>query len=203
MTNVIQYNDVMIDIETLDTSPDAVVLSIGAVLFNAHEHERWADIEADKDRHFHQALNCTSQVSIGRTISVSTVFWWLDRSKAAQSALLNRQRFQVADVLQELNRFVYGVQNVWANGPSFDLTILRSLYKDFEIEFELGYWQDRDYRTALTMAGMGRRKNKPEFMIEHDPIQDCIFQIIGVQEATWRIENNNSNTQSTSTFQAN
>src|SRR6478609_5266295 len=60
---------VMIDLETLGTSADAVWLSIAAIQFDPHTGEIGARFNANVD--------LASAQKAGRTISADTLKWWL------------------------------------------------------------------------------------------------------------------------------
>ena len=69
-----EYNDIMLDIETLDTSPSAIVLSIGAVKFNS----------VGLGDTFYVRLDSDPQLALGRTQSEATLTWWAGQSDAAR-----------------------------------------------------------------------------------------------------------------------
>ncbi|POO54357.1 hypothetical protein CPJ18_02345 [Agrobacterium rosae] len=62
--------DLMIDIETLGTAPGSVILSVGAVTFNAETGEFGEG--------FYAAVEPQSAVDMGLTIDVSTLKWWME-----------------------------------------------------------------------------------------------------------------------------
>ena len=68
--------DCMIDLETLDTSPGAVVLTIGAVKFNPRGtgiiDELYIRVDVDE------------QIALGRTVDEGTVEWWSTQPQAVQ-----------------------------------------------------------------------------------------------------------------------
>lgn len=79
--------DAMIDIETLDTRPSAVVLSIGVVLFN----RRNADVPfKELNLKFGKREFRDEQIMMGRTISKDTAQWWRGQDPEAKSCLSRR-----------------------------------------------------------------------------------------------------------------
>ena len=70
--------DVMIDLETLDTSPTAVVLSLGAVAFDPYTHAHGATFYVEFTNFLEQ------QTGVGRTISPSTMLWWMQQNATAR-----------------------------------------------------------------------------------------------------------------------
>ena len=58
-----------IDLETLDTSPSATVLSLGAVKFNPLD-------TSEPHSELYIKIDIDEQDSLGRTASDSTIEWW-------------------------------------------------------------------------------------------------------------------------------
>lgn len=166
-----KYSDLMIDIETLATSANAYVLSIGAVAFNKDTHE------IDAGVHFALAPN-----EQRRAVSFSTVKWWLAQGKAAQEAAFAGST-PTTLALRQLGAYIG--QNctskcrVWANGPQFDLVILRSLCDDFNFQPPWHYRQERDFRTFT--EGRDVTLAVPRVGEAHNALDDAIWQAKAVQ----------------------
>jgi hypothetical protein len=62
--------DIMLDIETLSTRPDAVVLTIGAVKFSP-----WAS-DVNTDDGLYVRVNVDEQLELGRHVQQDTIDWW-------------------------------------------------------------------------------------------------------------------------------
>ncbi len=170
--------DIMIDIETLDTRPSSLVLTIGAVLF---------DGTGSSDQ-FHTALNVDEQVRYGRTMSMATLGWWM--KQGSNSAILDqvtKEQRLVGERLREFFNFYTRVsllERVWANSPSFDITILESLAKDVGLTVPWSYRQLRDVRTLREEARMDRNWTPENWDgTAHDAVNDCLLQIATVIEA--------------------
>lgn len=67
----------MIDIETLATKPDAVVLTVGGVKFNPYSAE-------EPHTPFSVRLDIDEQTAKGRVIDPNTIEWWSKQDKAIQ-----------------------------------------------------------------------------------------------------------------------
>ncbi len=173
--------DLMIDLETLDTSPTAVVLSLGAVVFDPYTHARGATFYVEFTNFLEQ------QTGVGRTISPSTVLWWMGQNAAARevfkpkeasnercSALWGLTYF--ADYLKPLN-----IKRVWAKDPDFDVVILRSLYQTNApgLAFPFKYSAGRSVRTVEDMPFAPLRDAPP---VAHNALDDAIAQATRVQE---------------------
>lgn len=127
---------IMIDIETLGTSSNCVVASIGAKeMFGKGE--------------FYRKLDWSQQTRKRRVIEPSTVRWWLQQSADAQAELVEVGD-DVETVLNDLADFCGRDSHcfLWANGSIFDIGILRSLYHDFRVGFPTTYDKELDFRTV-------------------------------------------------------
>ena len=90
--------DCMIDLETLDTVPEAVVLTVGAVKFkpggNSIQDELYIRLDVDE------------QINTNRTVDDRTVAWWSTQPQSIQDeALGEHNRTSVTDTIKQLNRF--------------------------------------------------------------------------------------------------
>ena len=165
--------DVMLDIETLGTCPDCVVLTLGAVKFNPYtSDEVVAGIYCRPD--------VDEQIERGRIVREDTMQWWLEQAEAVrEEALGEDDRIPVQQMLQELNRFLVGVNNIWAQGTVFDIGILEHLYTQYGMTPNWQYWQISDSRTLFKVHGDPREKNKEGL---HNALEDCVSQAQAVQE---------------------
>jgi hypothetical protein len=164
--------DLMVDIETLATDPRAIVLSIGAVRFTR---------DGPLPEQFYACLGLGDQVAKARrTLSVDTLMWWMDQSAEARAKAFSRQREGVTAALRRLADFVPDGANVWANGPSFDLVILESLYFDARLEQPWPFWRHRCVRTIVEAGGVDARRYASA---SHHPVEDCLRQVAMVNAA--------------------
>jgi 3' exoribonuclease, RNase T-like len=163
----------MLDIETLGTCPDCVVLTLGAVKFNPYAREEVAGgiyCKPDVD----------DQIVRGRLVREDTMQWWAEQAEDVREEALGMEgRIPVVQMLQELNRFLVGVGNVWAQGTVFDIGILEHLYKQYDMVPNWQYWQILDSRTLFKIHGDPRVKGKVGL---HNALEDCVSQAEAVQE---------------------
>lgn len=137
---------IMIDLETMGTRPNAPIVAIGAVAFNAHGVEK----------EFYCTVSLHSAVRSGAVIDPSTVMWWLGQDKIAQDALTDKQEEAVAiDVaLADFMQFVcsYGdsLNGVWGNGATFDNVLMHESGKRCGV-LMWEFWKDKCYRTVKGM----------------------------------------------------
>lgn len=162
----------MVDLETLDTRPSTVVLSIGAVVFDP------------SDDVFHsQYWRCTwqDQLDAGRTVSESTIRWWLKQSDEARAAL-DGDRAPLSIVLGELGSLYrgHGCERLWARGASFDISILEHAYGAQNLPWR--YNAPRDCRTFDDLLPPNFADDIPAG-VAHNALEDAIWQARIVHKA--------------------
>lgn len=134
---------IMLDIETLGTSKDSVVLAIGAVEFN----------DTGVVKQFYVQIDPESCTDWGLRIDARTVMWWLDQNDAARKQLTSTKGKALDIALAELRAaFNWKDAEVWANGIDFDFTILEQAYKAIGHEAPWPYWAKMDYRTVKNLV---------------------------------------------------
>lgn len=156
--------DLMIDIETLDVRDSATILTIGAQGFDL-----WSDRLTDVT--FYTRLDLESQPT--RTIDDGTVEWWGKQSPEAQEeALGDGNRILITDALTQLSKIAWKHQRIWANGTTFDITILEHAMAQCGVNVPWKYWQVMDARTLYKLAPeVGKLTNN------HNALADCVNQI--------------------------
>jgi len=159
---------VMIDLETLGTSPQAPILSIGAVFFDPETGET--------GRTLHDKLDFESACE-GRAIDPATVKWWLTQSEDARQALLEDFGTSQISALELLTEFLSVGAVVWGNGAVFDISMLEDLYRQHEMRIPWTFWNVRDVRTIVDCAEGIISKEDFEFEgVKHDALADAIHQ---------------------------
>ena len=175
---------IMLDLETLDTTSSAVVISIGAVAFDPHTNELG-------DRFYVETVEDTeAQQARGRTISGDTVRWWMQQDVLAKRVFATPppdgvERVSTLEALSRFGLFVAanGDRDVelWGNGADFDNVVLGSLYDAFGLSKPWSYSRNRCYRTMKNI-GIGPRKPKVREGVHHNALDDAITQAVHLQE---------------------
>ena len=164
--------DVMLDLETLSTRPDATILTFGACKFNPYTQHDIVD-------GIYFRVNVDEQTELGRHVDDNTIEWWSKQAEDVYSEAFNSEdRISLEQFSQELNRFVVGADNIWAQGPVFDIVILENLYRQLGLPTPWQFWQIRDSRTLLSTLGDPREKNKAGL---HNALEDAVSQAQAVQ----------------------
>lgn len=141
---------IMVDLETLGTSPNSAILSLGAVKFDP-ETEKFTD-------EFYMVVNTQSCLDIGQSIDQDTVHWWnrqspearlvLEQAKAPTESGVN---YPVREVMSRFASFAHYNSNVWGNGSDFDNAIIQEIYRKLGIRQPWAFWNNRCYRTMKNM----------------------------------------------------
>ncbi len=129
---------IMIDLETMGTRPNAPIIAIGAVAFDA---------ETIHDE-FYSVVDLADAVAEGAVMSPDTVLWWLKQSDAARAAF-DRPGDPLGLTLGAFREWItkFNLDGVWGNGASFDNTILSEAYQRIGTSAPWPFWKDRCYRT--------------------------------------------------------
>lgn len=166
---------IMIDIETLDTTARAVVISIGAVAFGFQTGAQTYP--------FYRGMAYDDQIRMGRMMSQSTLKFWSEQPDEARAAAFGGDRVPTEVVLKELGEFIKRHRDgdtdrplVWAYPASFDFAILEDLYRDYNSFAPWGHRDRRCARTLYSLAGNPSFSHEGD-LIPHHPVSDCQVQI--------------------------
>ncbi len=166
--------DIMIDLETLATTPDATILTIGAVKFDPFGDEL-ADPTMEK---FYVKVDVDSCDALGLRVDNSTVEWWGNQSKEAQDeAFSPDNRIPITDAMNQLYKFCWGSKRVWSHGASFDVIICEHIFRKIGKAIPWQFWTVRDTRTLFDI---GINPNRPP-VLKHHALEDAWNQAVGVQ----------------------
>lgn len=161
--------NIMLDFETLGLSENAVLLSLGAVVFDPATGELGGQFYGNID----------PRLQPGREISADTVLWWLKQDDAARSKITDALKFTdmiesgevdalegeaVEEVFENAahpihhvaRAFINWVEHfndeveVWTNG-AVDHAWLESMMKYSGLKNPIKFWNQRDYRTLKAL----------------------------------------------------
>ena len=161
---------VMIDLETMGNKSRAAIISIGAVEFDIETGET-----GDK---FYANVDLQSSLDAGLEVNGDTIGWWLEQSDEARKRVMQETE-PLEIVLKEFSLWfsLFGKHvQVWGNSARFDLGILEDAYEALGLTIPWNFRNERDLRTLVSFYP--EMKDKQNFKgVEHDPIDDCEFQI--------------------------
>ena len=203
--------EMMFDLETLDVKSSALVLSVGAVIFETLPAET-GNYYVIRDR-FYRVLDMERQFMIGRTVSQATLLWWMQQCQDARDEAFAPVRHNVYRVMDELQDFVDAhdvttrdfstvkidtppvetvqkINKFWASPVSFDFGIWDSLADDMSHSTPWRYNNVFDVRTVVNEASYpakNHRLTRKVSGLAHMPVYDCEWQIDELHAARAKI----------------
>jgi len=162
--------DLFIDVETAGKSDRAAIISIGMQFCNIRTGE--------KGPTFYAQISPISALQYGEKDESTMAFW--NSSKTTPEA--RREAFggtkTAPQVGAEVISFVKTQPYIkpWGNGSIFDVTIMQHWFRMLGIEIPWNFWDARDLRTLLDIAGMNK-KSVPFEGTEHVAIDDVMHEV--------------------------
>lgn len=175
--------DLMIDLETLGTAQDCVVLSIGGCFFDIPTQQLGL--------RFYGALQIQDQLNAKRTVTEDTIKWWMKQSPEARQ-VFETEGLPVIKALTEISAVIKKEcpdkrkLKVWGNGSTFDISILENLFALCKLELPWNYSGVQDLRTFRRFVGGGDRI-KP-LGTKHNAADDAVSQAAYVLEKCKPVE---------------
>jgi 3' exoribonuclease, RNase T-like len=177
--------DIMIDLETLDTTPYCVILTIGAVRFDPKGQGVVERLE------LRPTIEDQTEL-YDRKIDDSTIKWWSTQStEAMQEAFSDEGRTSFKDCMEKLYKFCWNKRAVWSNGAAFDIvaieTGMRQTLTDIPNPIPWPFYTVRDTRTLYEVANVSLKDKKYGTKTTHRAVEDAEHQAIVVQDAYMRL----------------
>ena len=168
---------VMLDLETLSTRPNAVILSLGAVIFDPHslsQPKAWLSLKFDVDE----------QIAHGRDVQDDTLAWWSRQSpEVIELSMGEKDRESVTSALEKFTKFVLHADEIWSQGPVFDIVMLENIYSQYQMHVPWPYWKIRDSRTLFKVLNHDPRSElRGASASHHDALDDAVIQALAVQQ---------------------
>jgi len=176
--------DLMLDLETMGTEMDAVIVQIGACYFERSFGHILGEFLINVDMN--------SCIDWGLSISPSTVWWWKKQSKEAQDALKTPEPVKLEDAVEAFRAFTQENDSghncfLWCH-PNFDEPILKNAFNACGTNFPFKYYAVRDVRTAVDLSGIDISE-VVQNGTHHNALDDCKYQARLVSES-FKIINN-------------
>jgi len=182
--------DLMIDLETLGTNVDAPIISIGAAFFDI-ENKTVGDT-------FYLVLDVADQIdSKVRFADASTIKWWMQQGDAAKKVFKDGAK-PTKEVLELLRTWIMthagskatktNKVKVWGNGSSFDITLMETIFKAYNVECPWQFYNVMDLRTYRRFVANGAKVEKLEGT-DHNALDDSINQINFIFKYADRLNN--------------
>lgn len=167
-------NAIMLDLETLSTKNDAMIVSIGAVAFDTEMRR----IDPDN---FYSAIKLESATG---HISTDTVRWWMAQSDEARAVFSAQETTSEALALLDFDAWIRAVipvesqesVTVWSNGASFDCVVLRNAYERNGYIPPWKWYNDRCYRTYMRTFEHHLDGTAVQCGVAHNALDDAQYQ---------------------------
>jgi hypothetical protein len=157
---------VMLDLETMGTGANSVILAIGAVRF-------YPDSREILDT-FYAVLSTVEQEYLGSTTDEATEKWWLSQSKEART-VLSSPMTSLYPALQAFSDWMDAGSEVWGNGADFDNAMLAELHRKVGMTQPWKFFNNRCYRT---MKNMFPRVTFKRMGVYHNAVDDAKSQAV-------------------------
>jgi hypothetical protein len=183
-------NEMMIDLETRDTIPSAIIQSIGAVVWKTVEKDFFGagwrpmpGLDYEVVERYYRKPDTKEQEAEGRTQSIATMKWWAEQDiDAFNEAFSTHDRRPIEEVWRDLLLLAaaHGVTRFWASPCTFDFPILGDFQRMFGLNEIWSYNQMYDVRTVVLESNLSVKNHVPMRPIAgkaHMPVTDCEWQI--------------------------
>lgn len=186
------FDHISLDIETLGTTADCMILSVGAVKF---------DIETG-DIHnagFYRKVSIESNKAWKRDFSADTLRWWMNQKDAARLEAFKMDAGKLdpaiigvplEEMLNNLSAWMGDIKHpnvykVWGNGADFDQPFLQHAYKEAGVPVPWKFWDNRCLRTLKNLP-VARSVKLERAGVHHNALDDAIHQA-NLVCAIWRL----------------
>jgi hypothetical protein len=157
---------VMMDLETLGTDANAVIVAIGAVVFDFEKpdfHETW-----------YTTVDARSCVDAGLAMTPETVVWWLQQSEQAREIFKTKGH----DLKTSLHLFAAWIKEhdpvgIWGNGADFDNVLMANAYKAIKEPLPWRYYKNSCFRTMKNLF----KVSVPRIGTHHNALDDAMYQM--------------------------
>lgn len=163
----------MLDLETLGTVADAVIISIGAVRFDLES-------AAIDNAGFYASISIDSNLEAKRRIQEDTLLWWLKQGEAAQSVFHESKQTLRTALVEFADWLGDGENMMWSNGADFDLPMVAHAYTSLSMETPWKFWNSNCFRTYKKLPG-AKQIRAAAMGVKHNALSDAYQQAQTVQ----------------------
>ncbi len=178
----------ILDVETLDITPKAIILTVGIV--TAEISDGGLDI---LDRHYWRVQPSEQP---GRTCSEETLEWWRNQPSPARHEALVTTAFYREPLLQMLAAVAATLETypypIWGNGSDFDNAIMQDAFQQAGMKWP--YHRNGCLRTARKIAKSIVRDfqdpARPAHLIRHVALDDAEYESLLLACCMFAIDGN-------------
>jgi hypothetical protein len=186
----------LLDIETLGTNADAVVVSVGIVAIDSTKDYTYKELI---DNGFYVTLDVKSQVDSGRKIDKDTLAWWGTQGDEAMKVLEpSKDDIHWNQLLPAIFNYFKEVEAspkdvlVYARGSHFDFGILHDLFRvtgdagAYDLPWR--WWNIHDSKTVQITLLDEKIDVHPEGFIHHNALHDAAREYMNIQLAIYKFQ---------------
>jgi len=163
----------MVDCETWGTNNEAVIISIGAVLFDPYAQHTVGES-------FHVAIDPSSCTFYGLKPDMTTIMWWMGEERdEARKTHMEQEQIDLASALDGFISWFGEDKPVWGYGAVFDNVILRSAFRLVGLKCPWSFRNDRCFRTFTYLAPLVPRPTNGG--VVHHALDDAKSQAYWLQ----------------------
>lgn len=175
---------VIFDLETLDTQPTGVIVSMGVIPFQLQEKNTFEELVA---KGINMLFERQPQIDAGCSISQATLDWWVKQGKEARECLEGGDRIHPKDMHTVMKAaFSIPPKTKWyCRGQHFDFPMVINLCHLLGIREPWGYQDPRDLRTWFDFYKGYERdlwRDKQEGFIAHNSLHDSALEALHMQQ---------------------
>lgn len=171
-------DNIMLDLECLNSQTTAAIISIGAVYFDIQKQELGSELYIELSQNAIQ-----EQLNLGRTWSLSTNIWWMQQSDEARAVWSGKGlKSDNKECVNKIKEF-WGIYpehgsnvKVWGNGSTYDNVCLQSYLRTFKARIPWSYKGDLCYRTVKSL--FGNRAKLERIGAHHNGLDDAKTQAL-------------------------
>jgi len=169
----LEFTHTCIDLETLSTQSDAVIVTIAAVKFR---------FDTDETEKFCVNVNPREGKELGLHISKDTLDWWRLQNPEAVKAWQHSQ-IGLSDALDQFLEFVPSSKTMkfYCQGTNFDFPVMESSFRVTGKREPWKFYNLVDIRTICWLASFDY-KNAPRVGEYHNALDDCMTQISWIKQ---------------------
>ena len=181
----------ILDIETLGTHSDSVVLSVGLVAVDSAEEYTFKQLIEDG---LYLKLSASSQIKDGRKIYKDTLEWWGTQGDGARKVLdPSPDDIPYTELAPSIAAYFKskGVDSnsvkMYARGSHFDFGILHDLLRRTggltDKDLPWNYWNIHDSKTVQDTLIDAKIDVQPPEFIHHNALHDAAREYMNIQTA--------------------
>jgi len=158
--------NLMVDIESLGTMPNAVITQIGACYF---------DWDGSTGETFLCNIRVQDCLDKGCEVDAGSLKFWFKQIAQNGSPDWLCEPKPFATAMQTFCQFRINADTIWSH--TFDQILLQHAGLTCGIKTAMPYRKLRDIRTLIELSGLKITKDEIETRKSHNALEDCLYQI--------------------------